>query len=84
MGIVRNRFFKWGAASLVGHLAMFELFCGSPLFIWALMTMRSEGTLTTGSALRVGVVCVGAVAVATALFWYSVSAPLKKTRDGSK
>lgn len=84
IGIVRNKFFKWGSTSLVGHLVMFELLCGSPLLVWALSTMQSEGTLTLGSALRIGIICVGLVAVGAALFWYTFSAPLLKSRDGRR
>jgi hypothetical protein len=84
MGIVRNRFFKWSSSSLIGHLAIFQLLCALPLFIWSLATMKSEGTLTMGSVLRMALVCSTLVAVAAALFWYSVSSPLIKSRNYRK
>jgi hypothetical protein len=84
MGIVRNKFFHWGSTSLVGHLVMFELLCGTPLLVLALSTMQSEGTLTLGSALRIGIICVGVVAVGAALFWYIFSAPLLRSRRGRR
>jgi hypothetical protein len=84
MGIVRNRFFKWGSTSLIGHLVMFQLLCGLPLYAWGLATMRAEGTLTMGSALRIGVICATLVGIGAALFWYSFSAPLIRSRKGGK
>ena len=81
MGILRNRFFKWGSTSLRGHLVLFELTCAVPLFVWSLATMRDEGTLTIGSALRMALVCSVLVAIGAVLFWHTFSSPLIKSRD---
>jgi hypothetical protein len=78
--LVRNKFFKWGSSSLIGHLVLFEATCATPLFLFALGTMYSEGTLTLGWALYMAVVCSALVAIGAALFWYSFSLPLIKRR----
>ena len=71
--VLRNRFFKWGSLSLVGHLALFELTCGMPLFLFSVATMYSERTLTMASSLYMAFVCSSLVAVGAALFWYTFS-----------
>jgi hypothetical protein len=78
--VLRNRFFKWGSSSLIGHLALFETTCGMPLFIFSVVTMYSERTLTIASALYMAFVCSVLVAVGAALFWYTFSKPLLKRR----
>ena len=79
--MLRNRFFKWGSSSLIGHLAPFETTCGIPLFLFSLATMHSEGMLTIASALYMGFVCSVLVAVGAALFWYTFSKALLKGRS---
>lgn len=78
--MVRNKFFKWGSSSLSGHLVLFEVTCATPLFIFALGTMYSEGTLTVVRALYMAIVCSALVAIGAALFWYTFSLPLIKRR----
>jgi membrane protein implicated in regulation of membrane protease activity len=79
--VLRSRFFKWGSFSLVGHLALFELTCGTPLFLFSVATMYSERTLTMASALYMAFVCSALVAVGAALFWYTFSKPRLERRD---
>jgi hypothetical protein len=66
--VLRNRFFKWGSSSLIGHLALFELTCGIPLFLFSVLTKDSDRTLTIASALYMAFVCSALVALGAALF----------------
>jgi hypothetical protein len=84
MGIIRNRFFKWGSESLAGHLVLFELLGGGPMLALALATMQAEDTLTPLSAMRIAFICAGLVAVCACLFWYTFSLPLIKSRNARK
>lgn len=78
--LVRNKFFKWGSSSLIGHVVLFETTCATPLFLFSIGAMYSEGTLTVVRALYMFVVCSALVAVGAALFWYTFSLPLIKRR----
>jgi hypothetical protein len=78
--MLRNRFFKWGSSSLIGHVVLFEVICAAPLLSFSIGTMYSEGTLTVLSTLYMAVVCSVLVAVGAALFWYTFSLPLIKRR----
>jgi hypothetical protein len=78
--VFRNRFFNWGSSSLVGHLTLFELTYGIPLFFFSVATMYSDHRLTMASALYMALVCSALVAVGAALFWYTFSKPLLKRR----
>lgn len=78
--MLRSKFFRWGSTSLVGHLALFELMCGMPLFFISVATMYSDRLLTMASALYMAFVCSALVAVGAALLWYTFSKPLLKRR----
>jgi CHASE2 domain-containing sensor protein len=78
--MLRNKFFKWGSSSLTGHVVFFEVICATPLLLFALGTMYSQGRLTVISALYMAVVCSVLVAVCAGLFWYTFSLPLIKRR----
>ncbi len=80
MSILRNKFIQWCASSLIGHLIFFEAFVGVPLFVWALMTMYQQDTLTVATALKIGLLCTVLVGIGAALLWYSFSAPLIRSR----
>ena len=75
-----RRFFKWGSVSLVGHLALFEICCGAPLYAWSLATMYSEGTLSIVWALWMAVVILTLVAIGAGLFWFTLSKGLINRR----
>lgn len=79
--MLRNRFFKWGSSSLKGHLILFQLLGAMPLSLWAILTMRYEGTLTVAWAIRITLLSSALWAIAAALFWYTMSKPLIKTRS---
>jgi len=79
-GVMRNRFFRWCSSSLKGHLTLFQVLCATPLSLWAILTMRSEGTLTVAWGLRIVLLCSVLCAIGAALFWYSFSKPLIKSR----
>jgi hypothetical protein len=80
-GMLRTRFFKWCSFSLKGHLVFFQLLCAIPLSLWAILTMRSEGTLTIAWGFRMALVCSALCAIGAALFWYTFSKPLIKSRS---
>jgi uncharacterized membrane protein YbjE (DUF340 family) len=80
MSLLQNKLFKWGRASLVGHLVLFEMLAGLPLFLFSLITMFTQSTLTLVWALKIGLLCMVVVAIGAALFWYSISSPLMKQR----
>jgi hypothetical protein len=80
MNMLRNKFFKWCASSLTGHLILFETFAGTPLYLWALKTMHEQDTLTAAAALKIGVLCMILTAIGAALLWYSFSSPMIKGR----
>jgi hypothetical protein len=82
MSLLRNGFFRWGSSSIIGHLVLFEVLAGIPLFLFALVTMYTQNTLTLGWALKIGLLCVVFVGIGAALFWYSISSPLIKNRNG--
>jgi hypothetical protein len=46
--MLRNKFFKWGSSSLIGHVVLFEVICATPLLSFSIGTMYSKGTLTAG------------------------------------
>jgi hypothetical protein len=64
-------FFKWCSFSLKDHLVFFQLLCAIPLSLWAILTMRSEGTLTIAWGFRMALVCSALCAIGAALFWYT-------------
>lgn len=70
--------------SLLGHVALFETVFSLPLLSFFLVQSHAEGTLTFGwGAYLVSVWAVGGAIVAVA-FWYTVSAPLLKTRGHTR
>ena len=79
--LLRNRFSKWCSSSLKGHLILFQLLCATPLSLWAIFTMRSEGTLTVGSAIRMTLLSSLLCAIGAGLVWYIFSKPLIQSRS---
>ena len=79
-GVLQNKFFKWCSSSLKGHLALFEVTCGIPLFLFSVLSMYVERSLTIASVLYMAVVCSVLVALGAGLFWYTFSKPLMKKR----
>lgn len=77
--IKRVSFFHWASHSPLGHVVLFELFLGIPLF---LMFLPSGGSAsTTAWIVELFLVCfVGALLPAVG-FWFTVSRPLIKRRD---
>ena len=61
-------------------MILFQLLCAMPLSVWAILTMRSEGTLTVAWAIRITLLSSALFAIGAALFWYTVSKPLIKSR----
>jgi hypothetical protein len=79
--VFRNKFFKWGSESLLGHIVLFEALCGTPLWSFGIATMYSDHTLTVAWALYITALCIVLVAIGAGLFWYTISLPLIKRRD---
>src|SRR5258708_6413400 len=77
--VLRNSFFRWCTLSLKGHLIFFQLLGATPLSLWAILTMQSEGTLTLGRAVRMTLLCSVLVAIGATLLWYAFSKPLIKS-----
>ena len=80
--MLRNKFFRWCTLSLKGHLILFQLLGATPLSLWAILTMQSEGTLTLVSGVRMTLLASVLVGIAAALVWYGFSKPLIKSRGG--
>jgi len=78
--VLRNAFFRWCTLSLKGHLIFFQLLGATPLSLWAILTMQSEGTLTLARGIRITLLCSVLVAIGAALLWYAFSKPLIKSR----
>ena len=80
--MLRNRFFRWCTSSLRGHLIFFQLLGATPLSLWAILTMQSEGTLTLVNGARMTLLCSVLVGIGAAFVWYGFSKPLIKSRGG--
>ncbi len=80
--MLRNKFFKWGSSSLIGHVILFQVTCAMPLLLFSLATMYLEHTLTVVWALYIAAVCSALVGVVSALVWYTISLPLMKRKRG--
>jgi len=80
MSLVRNKYFKWGSSSILGHVALSEALFGVPMFLFALTSMYAEDTLTISSTLKLGLLCAAAAAIFAVTFWYSISSNLIKRR----
>jgi len=78
--MLRNRFFKWCSSSLKGHLVLIQIICGTPLSLWAILTMRSEGTLTIAWGFSISLLRSVIFGIGAALFWYTFSKPLIRSR----
>jgi hypothetical protein len=78
----KNGFFKWCGSSLKGHLVLIQILCATPLSLWAIVTMRSEGTLTIAGAFSIALLCSFLFGIGAALLWYAFSKPLIKSRRG--
>ena len=78
--MLRNRFFKWCSSSLKGHLVLIQIICATPLSLWAILTMRSEGTLTIAWGFSISLLCSVIFGIGAALFWYTFSKPLIRSR----
>jgi protein-S-isoprenylcysteine O-methyltransferase Ste14 len=79
--MLKNSFFKWGSASLKGHVVLLNVICAIPLLLVFLVIMRSQGTLTIASFLRMVVVCSVVATVGAVYFWYTFSLPQIKRRE---
>jgi hypothetical protein len=84
MGIVRNRFFKWCTSSLLGHLVLMQVCFSLPLLAFFLPTIYLQGDLTVAWALYMVFASMVLGAVCAVIFWYAVTSPLIKSRDGPK
>jgi hypothetical protein len=76
-----KRLFKWGRASLVGTIVVFELFFSIPMSILGLLLNYTEGTLTFAWAIWVLYVGAVAGAVLAVVIRYTILLPYIKKRD---
>lgn len=83
MRILTNRFFRWGSRSLLGHIALFQVFFSLPLVVLSLSRSASQGPLSLRWALHTVLVAAAGGVVCAVLFWYTVMRPLI-TRQGHK
>ena len=77
-------FFKWASSSLLGHVALVEVFCSVPLCAVLLDSNYADGMLTVAWALWI--VCISCLAggVGAVLIWYTISLPLIKQRKDKR
>jgi hypothetical protein len=73
-------FFKWASFSLLGHIALIELFFSLPAFLVFLDLNYDQGTLTLSWALYIALIAALLGVVGAALVWYTISLPLIKQR----
>jgi hypothetical protein len=73
-------FFKWASSSLIGHVALTEIFFSMPLFLVFLDANYDDGTLTLAWALYMALIWALLGVVGAALVWYTISLPLIKQR----
>jgi hypothetical protein len=78
--MLQNRFFKWCSSSLKGHLVLIEVICATPLSLWAILTMQARGTLTIAWGFSISLLCSVIFGIGAALFWYTFSKPLIRSR----
>jgi hypothetical protein len=76
-----NRFFKWAANSLKGHLVLFGLTFGTGESLLGLYENYTQGTLTFSWGVWVVFVSVALGAIGGALVWYTITSPRIKRRD---
>jgi hypothetical protein len=80
--VLRNSFFRWCTLSLKGHLIFFQLLGATPLSLWGILTMQSEGTLTFVNGAGTTLLASVLVGIGAALVWYGFSKPRIKSRGG--
>lgn len=80
----KSSWLKRASFSLRGHIALFEAAFSLPLFTAFLWRNYSEGTLTLAWVLYLVILWAALGAVGAVVFWYTVTAPLIKRRNGSQ
>jgi|HubBroStandDraft_4_1064222.scaffolds.fasta_scaffold40940_2 hypothetical protein len=80
----KSSWLKRASFSLRGHIALFEAAFSLPLFTVFLWRNYSEGTLTLVWALYLVILWAVLGGIGAVIFWYGVTSPLIKTRDGSQ
>lgn len=73
-------FFKWASSSLLGHVALTEVFFSVPLFLVFLDLNYEDGTLTIAWALYMALIWALLGVVSAAFVWHTISLPLIKRR----
>jgi hypothetical protein len=75
---------KRAASSLLGHIVFFQAVFSLPLFLFFLSENHSQGTLTVESAIYLAALWSAFGAVGAAFFWYTMSLPLIRRRQGDQ
>lgn len=75
--------FKWGSSSLWGHIVLFEIFLGVPMFVMALDLLARQGTLTASWILWAVFLDTNITALLAIIMWYTITKPLIRRRDGN-
>ena len=84
MSLLRNHFFKWASASLLGHLAIFWLLCGGPLVLIFTYLSNMDGNLTAERIMRIIAVSTAFAFSMALLLWFSVTQRLNKRHSASE
>jgi hypothetical protein len=78
MSLLRNHFFKWTSASLLGHLVLFWLLCGGPLVIIFAYLSYIDGNLSAERVMRIIAVSTAFAFSMALLLWLAVTRRLNK------
>ena len=80
MSLLTNKFFKSASASLLGHLALFEIFCGGPLALLFAYFSYIDGNLTPERLIQIAIVCTAFAFAMALLLWFAVTKNLNNRR----
>lgn len=81
MSLLRNRFFRSASASLLGHMVLFEIFCGGPLALVFAYLSYIDGNRTLERLIQIAIVCTVFAFVMALLLWFSVTRRLNKRQN---
>jgi hypothetical protein len=82
-GLRFRAFLRWGATSLLGHIALFELFGSLPMAIVIGTIEHSAGALTCAQVMRLIVTSSLFGPFCALPLWYFVTGPFLRARQSS-
>jgi len=69
-------FFNFVNGSFFGHVVFYELIGSLPVFIWFLVEIHNEGTLTVPFAAQFALEAIAGGVIAAFAMWHTVTLPL--------